>query len=78
MNEPGGEEVPAVLRRPAGIAESTGANRRWWDASSAWYQGEHGEFLRDAGFVWCPEGLDEADARLLGDVEEVSWADRRA
>src|SRR5690606_37315155 len=27
-----------------------------------------GSFLRDIGFVWCPEGLDEADARLLGDV----------
>jgi SAM-dependent methyltransferase len=44
------------------------ANRGWWDAAADDYQAEHGSFLRDAGFVWCPEGLDEADARLLGDV----------
>ncbi|GAA1515366.1 class I SAM-dependent methyltransferase [Sphaerisporangium rubeum] len=47
---------------------SARANRGWWDAAADEYQAEHGGFLRDAGFVWCPEGLDEADARLLGDV----------
>jgi SAM-dependent methyltransferase len=44
------------------------ASRRWWDANAASYQSEHGAFLGDADFVWCPEGLREADARLLGDV----------
>jgi SAM-dependent methyltransferase len=68
VNEPGGAEVPAVLRRAAGPVESAAANRRWWDAEAAAYQDEHGQFLRDSGFVWCPEGLDEADARLLGEV----------
>ena len=29
---------------------------------------QNGEFLGDVDFVWCPEGLREADARLLGDV----------
>ncbi|WP_242454778.1 class I SAM-dependent methyltransferase [Bailinhaonella thermotolerans] len=48
--------------------QSVRANRRWWDGAADEYQAEHGEFLRDTGFVWCPEGLDEADARLLGDV----------
>ncbi|WP_245940864.1 class I SAM-dependent methyltransferase [Thermasporomyces composti] len=47
---------------------TTRANRGWWDANADDYQREHGDFLRDVGFVWCPEGLDEAEARLLGDV----------
>jgi SAM-dependent methyltransferase len=60
--------VDQVTRRPSDETETTHANRRWWDASAAEYQAEHGDFLRDDGFVWCPEGLDEASARLLGDV----------
>ncbi|WP_143591656.1 class I SAM-dependent methyltransferase [Thermoactinospora rubra] len=47
---------------------SSAANRRWWDGNADEYQSEHGGFLRDAGFIWCPEGLDEASARLLGEV----------
>ncbi|MFC7382861.1 class I SAM-dependent methyltransferase [Sphaerisporangium rhizosphaerae] len=57
-----------VTRRALGEAPSARASRRWWDAAADDYQAEHGGFLRDDGFVWCPEGLDEADARLLGDV----------
>jgi SAM-dependent methyltransferase len=57
-----------VVSRPAGPDESARANRRWWDAEAARYQDEHGAFLGDADFVWCPEGLREADTRLLGDV----------
>ncbi|HYN92266.1 MAG TPA: methyltransferase domain-containing protein, partial [Pilimelia sp.] len=49
-------------------AESARANRRWWDGEAPAYQAEHGEFLGDADLLWCPEGLREADARLLGDV----------
>ncbi len=44
------------------------ANQEWWDTHADSYQREHGSFLRDIGFVWGPEGLDEAAARLLGDV----------
>lgn len=61
-------DAAGVARRPAGAAESVRANRRWWDGSADAYQAEHGDFLRDVGFLWCPEGLDEATARLLGDV----------
>jgi SAM-dependent methyltransferase len=43
------------------------ANRRWWDGDADSYQAEHGDFLGDVDFVWCPEGLREADTRLLGD-----------
>jgi SAM-dependent methyltransferase len=57
-----------VTRDPVSEAATSRANRVWWDAVAADYQAEHGEFLGDARFVWCPEGLDEADARLLGDV----------
>ena len=59
---------PHVLRRPVTDAESRVASRRWWDADADEYQDEHGAFLGDVDFVWCPEGLREADARLLGDV----------
>ncbi|WP_308016435.1 class I SAM-dependent methyltransferase [Jidongwangia harbinensis] len=65
------EEQPsgtAVTRRPVTDAESRVASRRWWDADADEYQAEHGAFLGDVDFVWCPEGLREADARLLGDV----------
>ena len=55
-------------RRTVSDAETQRANRRDWDAYADEYQATHGTFLRDVGFVWCPEGLDEADARVLGDV----------
>jgi SAM-dependent methyltransferase len=59
---------PGVTRRPVTDAESRGASRGWWDADADSYQREHGEFLGDVDLVWCPEGLREADARLLGEV----------
>jgi SAM-dependent methyltransferase len=49
-------------------AASRAANRADWDAYADEYQSSHGAFLRDIGFVWCPEGLDEAAGGLLGDV----------
>jgi SAM-dependent methyltransferase len=55
-------------RRDADQADSRFANRRWWDADADAYHVEHGAFLGDADFVWCPENLHEQDARLLGDV----------
>lgn len=67
-DEAGVPDERRVTRRPATPAETVRANRAWWDAGADAYQAEHGAFLRDVGFVWCPEGLDEADARLLGDV----------
>lgn len=60
---PGGVE-----RRSMTTEESARAGRRWWDGAADAYQFEHGDFLRDVGFVWSPEGVDEARARLLGDV----------
>ncbi len=57
-----------VEQRDAGPAESARANRRWWDGEADAYQDEHGEFLGDADLLWCPEGVRESEARLLGDV----------
>ncbi|MEX2289923.1 MAG: class I SAM-dependent methyltransferase [Mycobacteriales bacterium] len=58
----------AVEHRPADAAESARANRHWWDTEARSYQDEHGAFLGDADLLWCPEGLREAQARLLGEV----------
>jgi len=66
-----GDGYPAaggVDRRAAGREESVRANRRWWDAAAPAYLAEHGSDLGDADFLWCPEGLREAEAHLLGDV----------
>ena len=62
--------VSTPASRPVGPLESARANRQWWDAEAADYYAEHGEFLGDADLLWCPEGLREADARLLGDVRD--------
>jgi len=58
----------AVAYRAVGAGEATAANLAWWDADADDYQAAHGDFLGDADFVWCPEGVREAEAHLLGDV----------
>jgi SAM-dependent methyltransferase len=73
VRRPGGgwDDAPTAdrARDRYAAAATLRANRGWWDTSADGYQAEHGEFLRDAGFVWGPEGLDEADAHLLGDID---------
>ncbi len=67
----GADGYPAaggVARRPAGVEESVRANRRGWDAAAPAYLAEHGHDLGDVDFLWCPEGLREDQAHLLGDV----------
>jgi SAM-dependent methyltransferase len=68
--QPGGESIegPGVTRRSVTPAENRRASRGWWDTDADNYQAEHGGFLGETDFVWCPEGLREADAHLLGDV----------
>lgn len=67
-DEAGAVVLAAAVREPLGPAESVRASRRHWDADADAYQAEHGGFLGDARLVWCPEGVDEADAGLLGPV----------
>ncbi len=57
-----------VERRDVDEATSVRANRGWWDAAAPAYLAEHGSDLGDVDFLWCPEGLRESRARLLGDV----------
>jgi SAM-dependent methyltransferase len=70
MTSGASNDGPRVAQRPAGPLESAQANRRWWDANATDYYAEHGDVLGDADLLWCPEGLREADARLLGDVRD--------
>ncbi len=57
-----------AAKRQVGGAESRKASIAWWDADADDYQAEHGGFLGDAEFVWCPEGVREDEAGYLGDV----------
>jgi SAM-dependent methyltransferase len=52
--------------REAAADETVQGNRSWWDAEAPSYRALHGGHLRGR-LVWGPEGLDEVDARLLGD-----------
>jgi SAM-dependent methyltransferase len=61
-------DSPGAGFQPVSDDEAQRANRADWDRDADDYQREHADFLRDVGFVWSPEGLDEADVRLLGDV----------
>jgi SAM-dependent methyltransferase len=56
------------VRRELDVNDSLSASRIYWENGAAAYQDEHGEFLGDADFMWCPERLREAEAHLLGDV----------
>ncbi|MEP7090842.1 MAG: class I SAM-dependent methyltransferase [Nocardioidaceae bacterium] len=57
-------------RRTVSESETQRANRREWDSYADEYQATHGEFLGDVGFAWCPEGVEESQARVLGDVAD--------
>jgi ubiquinone/menaquinone biosynthesis C-methylase UbiE len=46
--------------------ETSKASRTYWDSTADEYLEEHGAFLGDNKFIWSPEGIDEADAQLLG------------
>ncbi|HEY9251916.1 MAG TPA: hypothetical protein VIP06_04575 [Nocardioides sp.] len=60
--------VVRAERRTVGEAESRRANGPDWDRYADEYQATHGPFLGEAGFVWGPEGLTEADLGILGDI----------
>src|SRR6476469_938597 len=72
MSDEQSTSAAGPVYRPATPGESSRANRRWWDSEAPVYQAEHGGFLGGssggAELVWCPEGVREADAHLLGDV----------
>ncbi|MGH3829841.1 MAG: class I SAM-dependent methyltransferase [Pseudonocardiaceae bacterium] len=57
-----------VASRLVSDVETLCANRLWWDADAADYLAAHGADLGLADFLWCPEGLRESDAGLLGEL----------
>ncbi len=54
--------------------DSRRANRGDWDAYADEYQRTHGGFLGDTGFVWGPEGHQEADLGVLGPADGLRGA----
>ncbi|MHA7132878.1 class I SAM-dependent methyltransferase [Oerskovia turbata] len=62
------ETIGAVGYRFVPDDQGGAAGRAWWDANAEEYLSDHGDFLGAADFCWCPEGLRESDAQLLGDV----------
>jgi SAM-dependent methyltransferase len=73
--DPEPERVVAVGYGTVTQDEAVRANRIWWDDEADDYQAEHGDFLSGGSaagdFVWCPEGLREQDARLLGSAKSL-------
>ncbi|MFE0458717.1 class I SAM-dependent methyltransferase [Kitasatospora sp. NPDC058965] len=69
------DDEDVAVRRPAAVEESSRASRQWWDRNADEYQEEHGSFLGDDRFTWCPEGLDEERARLLGPAGSLTGLD---
>lgn len=47
------------------------ANRDWWSRNAQEYLADHGSFLGDADFCWCPEGIRESQAHLLGPLDTL-------
>lgn len=45
------------------------ANAQFWSGYASEYLTEHGETLGTARLLWCPEGVVEENARLLGEVD---------
>ncbi|MBA3525281.1 MAG: class I SAM-dependent methyltransferase [Geodermatophilaceae bacterium] len=63
-----GPTAAEVSYREVSDAESVAAGRRWWDSDADAYLAEHGEDIGEVAFLWCPEGLTEDEAGLLGKV----------
>ena len=57
-----------IAWRDVSTAEAASANRRWWDDDAEDYLAEHLQDIGEVEFLWCPEGLTEGTAGLLGDV----------
>ena len=64
----GDSSGPRVVRRRLDPVANRLAAQYWWDVDADNYQAEHAAFLGEVDLVWCPEGLREADAHLLGEV----------
>jgi SAM-dependent methyltransferase len=61
-----------VLHRPAGPRESARAARTWWDHDADAYLRRHGPALGPVRLLWGPEGADEQELNLLGDISGLA------
>ncbi|TDE90402.1 class I SAM-dependent methyltransferase [Occultella glacieicola] len=57
---------------PVDGGRAASANAAWWSEGAVEYLDEHGAFLGAADFCWCPEGLREERAGLLGPTAELA------
>lgn len=74
VNPPGEQHSPApshVGYFPVDSEEAVAGNASYWSDGAREYLEDFGEFLGPAEFRWCPEGLTEEDAALLGPLEEL-------
>lgn len=63
--------LDGVTTRPVEAKEARRASRHWWDGSADEYLAEHVSDLGEVDLLWCPEGLRESEAQLLGPVESL-------
>lgn len=68
LDQDGYPRADSVVRRATDAVATSAANRRWWNRAAPAYLAEHGADLGLSDFLWCPEGLRESEARLLGEV----------
>ncbi|QOR72338.1 class I SAM-dependent methyltransferase [Ruania alkalisoli] len=69
------EPIASAGYEPVDPVAAASANGDWWSDEAPGYLAEHGDFLGAADFRWCPEGLRESDAGLLGDLAALRAAE---
>lgn len=63
--------LDGVTTRAVTDFEARVASRHWWDSDADDYLAEHIGDLGEVDFLWCPEGLRERDAHLLGNPKQL-------
>lgn len=66
-----GHGVPRAGYHEVDGASAARANADAWSTDATDYLAEHGATLGAADFVWCPEGVREEDAQLLGPTDAL-------
>ena len=56
---------------PVDGEEAIAGNAVYWSEGARDYLSDYGEFLGDTQFRWCPEGLLESEAELLGPLPRL-------
>lgn len=51
--------------------EAVAGNAAYWSEGAREYLSDYGDFLGEAQFRWCPEGLLESEAELLGPISQL-------